>query len=155
LEVESVNLAQLDYLKRLEAIRDEIIEDRKQSKEFLDHITEAIRLIEGGGEMATHPDLPPRTEHTTQQPHQEPLKKKQTYENLTTTSSVIHVLGRSPSVLLNAKEVCERLVDGGWGEGMKDPLSSTRACLSGMGKTIKAEKIGGILHYGLLPVEET
>lgn len=145
-----MNLAQLDYLKRLEAIRDEIIQDRKESKEFLGHITEAIRMIEGGGEFAAHPDLPPGPP-----PKSPPLIKKQTYENLTTTSSVIHVLGRSPDLLLNAKEVCERLVDGGWGEGMKDPLSSTRACLSGMGKTIKAEKIGGILHYGLLPVEET
>lgn len=150
-----MNLAQLDYLKRLEAIRDEIIEDRKQSKEFLDHITEAIRLIEGGGDLAIHPDLPPRIEHTTRQPHDPPAVKKLPYINLTTTSSVMNVLGKAGDDLIPAKVVMERLVDGGWGDDIKDHLASTRACLSGMGRSIKMEKIGGINHYGLLPVEET
>lgn len=151
MEVEGVNLAQLDYLKRLEAIRDEIIQDRKESKEFLGHITEAIRMIEGGGDFATHPDLPPGPAKL---PHQKPIKTNP-YKNLTTTSSVLNVLGKSGENLLDAREVMDRLLIGGWGDAIDDHLASTRACLSGMGKTIRVEKIGGINHYGLLPVGET
>ena len=150
----------MNLLKRLEGIRDELQNRIQEDSQALSHVNSAIKLCDHDREIAYHPDLPGSLEEREdppepeEQPHQKPLKKKP-YKNLTTNTSILNVLGKVRPNLITAVEVCEKLVEGGWGEEVKDQLASCRAALSHMRMNLKVEKVGRTQTYGLLDVEDT
>ena len=169
----------MSIAEKLKEIREEIKLQQDDLKNCDYHLNAAISILEGCSvrvtitdktewdcnEKAIHPDLPSSTTLTPPIPPMEPLKVEGThtnsrYKNLTAKSSMMNVLSRRGKPM-TAAEVCGKLVAGGWGKDLTDPLASTRAKLSILHKEFDIDmtkiEVDGreINHYSLKRVEDT
>lgn len=126
-------------------------------------------------ERLEHPEDPVKTEETTEQPHQEPLPHRikptetrptsqqmgqgpRMYRNVSSRTAILDVLDKSQAPA-DAKEIHQRLVEGGWMCGGSNPIASVRAALSSMRlEDLSQTKIligsRKIAHYTLRSIED-